>query len=359
LHTAPLTVPDGRPDEIALDEGRRQHRIRIKDSDVSFLCGENDSLLRAALRAGLGHPYECNSGGCGSCLVDLVEGEIVDHWPDAPGISSRSRARGRRLACQSSPVTDCSIAVRLRTGSEPAVIPVRQQVKLIEARSLTRDMTMFVFESELPATFIAGQYALLHLPEVSAPRAYSMSNLPNNEGRWAFIVKKVPNGKGTEALFKMDIGSRLELDGPYGMAYLRHDTGRDIVCVGGGSGLSPLMSILSAAAREPSFASRSISLFYGGRTAADICVDELIRQDSFLPDRVRCVTAISNSDGDDGWAGERGFIHQSLQRWMNQGHDPKNYDFYFCGPPPMTSAVQQLLFDSKVPFNQIYFDRFL
>ncbi|MGQ0701320.1 MAG: 2Fe-2S iron-sulfur cluster-binding protein [Panacagrimonas sp.] len=342
-----------------LDE-LKVHRVTVKGSDISFPCREDDTILRAALRSGLGHPYECNSGGCGSCLFDLVHGEVVDHWPTAPGLSERSRAKGRRLACQSSPRGDCTIAARMRSHCVPPVTPVLRSASLEAVRPLTRDMAQFTFRADGPADFLPGQYVLLHLPGVNGPRAYSMSNLPNAAGHWEFIIKRTRDGQATDALFtRTRLGDPCQLDGPYGMAHLRTDSPRAVVCVGGGSGLSPLMSILSGVVSRPSFAGRSVHLFYGGRTPQDLCVEELIARDPLLADRVMCVTAISEAVDADAWTGERGFIHEVLGRWIDRGHNPIAHDFYFCGPPPMTGEVQRLLLDAKVPLTQLHFDRFL
>ena len=56
----------------------------LKDGGV-FPQQAGDTILRAALRAGKGLTYECNSGGCGGCKFDLIEGAVEELWPEAPG----------------------------------------------------------------------------------------------------------------------------------------------------------------------------------------------------------------------------------------------------------------------------------
>ena len=82
------------------------YSIVIEGKDKSFTCEAGDSMLRAGLRAGLGMPYECNTGGCGTCKFQLLEGETEDLWPDAPGVTARDREKGRKLACQNRPRGD-------------------------------------------------------------------------------------------------------------------------------------------------------------------------------------------------------------------------------------------------------------
>ncbi len=335
-------------------------RIQIEGGD-SFDCQPGETLLRAALREGLGFPYECNSGGCGSCQFTLLEGEVSEQWEAAPGLSPRAKTQGRHLACQSLIEGDCRIKVRCKPEFVPVIPPRLRKAKLVARKALTADMAEYTFECADAADFLPGQYALLRLPGVVGDRAYSMSNLTNADGLWSFIIKRTPQGHGTTVLAEaLDIGDHVELDGPFGMSYLRTSAPRDLVCVGGGSGLSPLKSIISAAVRESALADRHIYFFYGGRTPADICTDALIEDDPLWQGRVTVIPAISAPESDGGWAGERGFIHEVVVRWLATQDSAKAYEYYFCGPPPMTDAVQRLLMlDCRVPAAQLHFDRFL
>ena len=73
-------------------------KIRIKGHEESFHSNGDDSLLRAGLRAGFGLPYECSTGSCGTCKFELLDGEVADLWPDAPGLTERDKRKGRKLA---------------------------------------------------------------------------------------------------------------------------------------------------------------------------------------------------------------------------------------------------------------------
>ena len=223
---------------------------------------------------------------------------------------------------------------------------------------LTADMAEFAFRTEDAADFAAGQFALLSIPGVTGDRAYSMSNLPNDEGLWRFVIKRMKDGRGSAALFdRLVPGDTITLDGPYGLSYLREQSPRHLVGIAGGSGLSPLLSILAAAARVPG-ATRSLNLFYGGRSPADLCVPAMLERDPAMRGRIDCITAISDPGFSD-WTGERGFIHEVVRRRLEQQGDPAANDYYFCGPPAMTDAVQRMLLDLRVPTDQTFYDRFV
>lgn len=341
--------------------GGADHSIRIVGpQERDFACRKGDSLLAGALRAGIGFPYECNSGGCGSCQFELVEGEVSDLWPEAPGISERQRGRGRRLACQSAPLGDCTVKVSLNDDLVPAVRPDRHTLTYAGSRALTADMAEFTFHTDGPADFLPGQFAMLDLPGVEGPRAYSMSNLANNAGEWRFIVKRVPDGAGTAFLFdKLAPGDTVRLDGPFGNAWLRTDAPRDIACVAGGSGLSPVLSILQGIAAAPELEGRRVALFHGIRGPQDDCIEDALAEHPGLRERVELFRAISDEQapGADAWTGDRGFIHEIVRREL--GEAMAAHEFYFCGPPAMTDAVHRmLLLEARVPAGQLHFDRF-
>ncbi len=339
--------------------GAAAYRIRFLEGGPEFACAPGDTMLRAALRSGVSLPYECASGGCGACRVQLKSGEIEDLWPEAPGLPTRSRDRGFRLACQARPQSDCMISVRTPLKAETGQRPGRRRAVLASRENLTHDVAEFTFTSADAAEFLPGQFAMLSLPGVTGDRAYSMSNLPNPDGSWRFAIKRMVNGAGGKALFdSMKIGDEIMLDGPYGMSYLRQGSPRNIVCIAGGSGLSPVLSIMAGAARSED-PEHTITLYFGGRQPGDLCADSLIARDAVMDARVTRHYAISDLEYPEPWDGERGYIHEVARQHIEAKGDPAASDYYFCGPPVMTDAVQRMLLELKVPFGQIFYDRFV
>ena len=185
-----------------------------------------------------------------------------------------------------------------------------------------------------------------------------MSNLANDQGLWRFVIKRMVNGAGGRVLFDaLNPGDAITLDGPYGLSYLRQDSPRDVVCIAGGSGLSPVLSILAAAAHDGR-PDRRLTLYYGGRRPSDLCADALISRDRDLDRHLIRHYAISDDASGEACHGERGFIHDVARRGLETQGDPSANDRYFCGPPVMTDAVQQVLLSLKVPVSQIFYDRF-
>ncbi|HZX28018.1 MAG TPA: 2Fe-2S iron-sulfur cluster-binding protein [Telluria sp.] len=332
------------------------HSVTVGEAPP-FAQDDGDTLLQAALRAGVPFPYECSSGGCGACKFEPVSGEVHNLWPEAPGLTERDRRRGLQLACQCQARSDVQIKVRLAPECAPAVRPARRTARLLEARPVTHDITEFRFATTAPARFQAGQYAQLYLPGVAAPRSYSMSNLPNEEGEWHFMVRRVAGGKASAVLFEfMKPGDEIALDGPYGMAGLRTGPERDIVCVAGGSGLAPMLSIARGAAAAGLLERRTLHFFYGARTPRDVCGEAFLEVLPGFGGSIRYVPVVSQS-GTDAWNGKTGFVHEAVVEEL--GERLASCEFYLAGPPPMTQALQEtLMLAHKVPFERIHFDRF-
>jgi len=318
-----------------------------------FDCAEGDTILRAALRAGIAMPYSCNTGSCGNCRLELIEGEVRHLREDSPAWSERDLKRNRWLGCQATPLGDCQVKFRTMPQYEPPVRPALRDAELTSVTAITRDISEFTFRIDGPPDFRPGQYALISVPGVDGPRAYSMSNLAA-DGEWRFMVKKVPEGAATGWLFDAGPGAQVTMDGPYGTAFLKQDSPRDIVLLAGGSGLSPMVSIAKSAAAAGMLANRKLHVFYGARDIPDLCDAPTLGPDAAA--HARFVPALSDPGADSGWDGATGFLHDVVAADM--GEALKDCEIYFAGPAVMSEAVQKMAYEIGVPSDQLHFDEF-
>ncbi len=335
-----------------------QVHIETRKDELTYECEDGDTILRSALRNGIGFPYACNVGSCGNCKFTLLEGEVKHLREDPPALGKRDLERGRYLGCQAVPQGDCRIKMRPNDDYEPKHRPVQTAATLRSRHSLTHDIEEFEFDVEKPNGFIPGQYALLHLPGVEGGRAYSMCNLPGDGSTWSFQIKKVPGGEATTKLFDgVQTGDTINIDGPYGTAFIQEDSPRDIVCIAGGSGLSPMISIARAAAAHPELKNRRLDFIFGGRTSKDICGEDILKELEGFGDTIHFHAAISNPDDDDGsWTGPTGFVHDLAKDVL--GDELKNREIYFAGPPAMAQAMQEMLFMMEVDLEHVHYDEF-
>lgn len=333
--------------------------IEARGEEHTFNCNPGDTISRAALRAQLGFPYACNVGSCGNCRFELLAGEVIHARENPPAWNERDLKRNRYLGCQAQPQGDCRIKLRLDQSYLTNTAPKALSGTLTEVVELTHDILEFRYQLNEPHAFLPGQYALISVPGVTGGRAYSMCNLAGDGAQWHFQIKKVPNGAATSVLFEQqDIGMKVELDGPYGTAYVRPESTRDILCLAGGSGLSPMISIARAKAQDPQLQSRKLTFVFGGRTGRDICGEDILKELPGYGSHIDFHAAISNPDEDDGsWQGPVGYIHQLAQTVLGDAEIAQR-EIYFAGPPAMAQAIRQLLLELKVPSEQVHFDEF-
>ncbi|MBT00446.1 MAG: oxidoreductase [Oceanospirillaceae bacterium] len=322
--------------------------IQSDDQLFKFQSASDDTILSAALRAELAFPYECNSGGCGACKIELLEGEVNNLWPEAPGLSDRERRKGRLLACQCRAQSDLKIKVVNRAEGRALYPPSRFLAHVVSKRFLSEEMFELQLEAEREVIFSPGQYFMVELPELGA-RAYSAAN-PVDGNKLTLVIKAVPGGKVSCALAH-DRVETLQLDGPYGLSVLTTADEQQSVFIAGGSGIAPMLSMANTLISEGY--EHPIKVFYGSRLKAELEMAESL----FLSaDNLKLINVLSNLDHNTRWQGKTGYLHDVIPIYLECF---QNTEFYLCGPPPMISAVQKLLMiENGVPFESIHFDRF-
>lgn len=333
-------------------------QVQLADSDVLFECSADDTVLRAALRQGLAFPYECNVGSCGNCKFEVQDGTTDSNWPQAPGLSEKDKLKKRQLGCQCKPTSNLTIKFRAHDKYRPVHQPLRLSGTIMGQHQLTHDLSEFHIQLAQPMTFSSGQYALFQLPGVAGVRAYSMSNSGGSTTALEIQVRRTPEGIGSKTLFELAPGSAVEIDGPYGMAYLREDSSRDILCLAGGSGLAPMLSVARGAMRSPSLQNTRVHFLYGGRTTADICGHHLLEQTQNWSNRGNYQAVVSANGSEqalpEGYLA--GFLHDAAERLF--GDALPTMEIYFAGPAVMAQAILKLLVERKVNMDHVHFDQF-
>jgi propane monooxygenase reductase subunit len=237
-------------------------------------------------------------------------------------------------------------------------LPIVDAVAEVVANDpVTRDMRHLVLKLIEPTQvkFFPGQYVDLLVPGTEEHRSFSMANTSSREsGLLEFVIKIYPDGLFSRYLAdELKVGERLPLSGPFGVFTLRESHDSELVFVGGGAGMAPILSLLRSMSERG--ISRKATYYYGARTRSDLCFeDELRALEQSLPG-FRYVPALSEPTPACDWDGETGLITDVVKRLQS---DLKGQDAYVCGPPPMVEAAMQLLTTLGVDETRIYFDKF-
>jgi NAD(P)H-flavin reductase/ferredoxin len=325
----------------------------VIDRDGAFTCLHDETVLKAALRAGYSAPYECASGTCGSCKARLIGGSVRQRWPGATGLSDRDRARGDRiLCCQAIPTSDCIIQLRVeRDNGEPP--PRRILGELCELETIGRKVRRIRVHCDADVDFLAGQFMLFEFPARVGFRAYSMANEPCGSPELEFIIRAKPEGAASKHVFnEVRLGNVIALEGPYGRGYLRSESARPIIAVAGGSGLGPMLSVARAALRR---GKRSVHLFFGVEDEAEIFarqeLSELVAEHSTF----RLTIAVRQAEHSTT-AHSVGAVGDVM---LTQRPDVAECDLYMAGPPAMIDDLLiKAVREGKVQATRVFFDRF-
>ena len=339
-----------------------EYKARIAPANVNLTVGAKETLLQAALTQGVAFPNSCRAGGCGSCKCRLVKGKVKELTDKSYILSAEELRDNYILACQSIPQSDLEIDVQL-TAPE-ALAPVQKTGGRIERMTpLTHDIVQLVVTLDHAMTFTPGQYAQLSAATGNAaglPRSYSFANVPAGNGAsltLEFFIRRVAGGRFTEWLFRdAKVGDGLDLEGPYG-DFILHESDAPMLCIAGGSGLAPVLSILQGALqtlKRP----RDVTLIFGARTQDDLYMldaIEALRQE--WPVRFEFVPVLANEPGDTDWAGRRGLLPDHLATVL--GDAISRHHAYLCGPPGMIDSCVERLNAAGMLNSAIHFDKFL
>jgi len=205
-------------------------------------------------------------------------------------------------------------------------------------------------ENYLPP-FLAGQFIALYLEVggIRTSRPYSISSQPNQTGFYDITVRRVENGLVSNYLLEeVKRGDSLISSGPAGNFYfnpLIHK--QTIVCVAGGSGITPFMSMI----REivDCGLERTVYLFYGNRTTEDVIFGPELERLSDRFDNIHYTPVIEAPHSD--YDGACGFITQDLLRDVLEDIEDKS--FFICGPQGLYDFCLPQLEEMGVPRRKI------
>ena len=329
-------------------------KVSILHRDIIYDALPGKTLLQSALAAGVAFPHDCKVGTCGTCKYKLINGKVKEIRPSAVVLDEIELREGYRLGCQALPRTD--LEIELDHLGETALFELSTFSAEITSMSLiSHDIINLRLKLDRPMEYIAGQYVELQHPDISGKRSYSISSAPKGSPskNLNFHVRHVPGGAFTDWLFREDrVGEHLTADGPTGFFYLR-ESDAPIICIAGGSGLAPILSLLEQMVYEK--IDRRVILLYGGREQRDIyALNEIDTLSLNLLGKLTFIPILSEEPVDSSWDGERGFVTEALKKIENLG----NFHAYLCGPPPMIDVAENQLISAGVSTDNIHADRF-
>jgi len=311
------------------------HQVRIRQGGRTIAVESGQTVLDAALAAGIDYPFGCQSGNCGACKSRLLVGEVLLAPYSEFALTDDERAQGLILACRAEPQMDCQVAwLELE---ETVQHPLRQlECRVAELRQATHDIRIVRLSVEAggPFTFSAGQYAAVAFDGHPA-RDFSMANRPD-EPLLEFHVRAMDGGSVSHFVNKeLKVGDRVRVEGPMGLAWLREAHAGPILAAAGGSGLAPIKSIVERALEKGM--AQPIALYFGVRDERDLYYDDHFVALEMKHPNFRFIPVLSEARGPTEL--RTGNLSDVIAR------DLSNLDGWTCylaGPPVMVETVSDV-----------------
>ncbi len=337
-----------------------KHVVRFEPVGIEIEVGEDQTILRAAAEQGIMLMHGCKEGQCSSCKSFVLDGEDIELDKYSTfALPDYEKEEGYTLLCRAHPYEDVTIELlnfdedMIRSG-----LPIVEAVaEVVSNEPVTHDMRHLVLRLIEPRElkFFPGQYVDITVPGTAQSRSFSMANTSSrDDGRLEFVIKVYPDGLFSHFLAtRVAVGDRLELSGPFGVFTLREGQDVDLIFLGGGAGMAPILSLLRSMAERG--IARKATYYYGARRRRDLCFEKELRalEESLLS--FSYVPALSEPAAGDDWEGEVGLITDVVRRLAG---GLKGAHAYVCGPPPMVEAALPMLMTAGVEEKRIYYDKF-
>jgi CDP-4-dehydro-6-deoxyglucose reductase, E3 len=332
-------------------------QITVQPSGRTFTANPDEAILAAGIRQGIGLPYGCKDGACGSCKCKKVSGTVVHGPHQSKALSDDEEAAGLVLTCCAVPTSD--VVLESKQVTEAGAFPVKKMpVRVSSLERVSPDV--IVLKLQLPASdtfqYHAGQYVEFLLRDGDR-RSYSMATAPHRQAEGPSMelhIRHMPGGKFTDQVFgTMKEKDILRIEGPYGSFYLREDSPKPIVLLASGTGFAPIKALIEHLQFKGS--QRPVTLYWGGRRPADLYQHDWVLAQCVQMPHLRYVPVVSDALPEDRWSGRTGFVHRAV---LEDLPDLSGHQVYACGAPVVIESAQRDYTAAGLPPEEFFADAF-
>jgi CDP-4-dehydro-6-deoxyglucose reductase len=329
--------------------------VLVQPSGRTFDVGLGEPVLTAGIRQGIGLPYGCKDGACGSCKCKLVSGSVIHGAHQGKALSVEEEASGLVLTCCATPQSD--LVLESRQVTEIGAMPIKKMPMRVTSM-VKKSPDVMALQLQLPANdtfgYRAGQYIEFILRDGSR-RSYSMANAPHLGPNIELHIRHMPGGKFTDHVFgSMKEKEILRAEGPYGSFFLREDSLKPNIFLASGTGFAPIKALIEHMQHKGN--QRAITLYWGVRRPEDLYMDDWVQEQLKRLPNLRYVPVVSDATAEDAWTGRTGFVHSAV---LQDFSDLSGHQVYACGAPiVIESARADFSSLAKLPAEEFFADSF-
>ena len=333
------------------------YELTIEPLGQTIEVEDGQTILDAALRAGIYLPHACCHGLCATCKVQVTDGEVDHGEASTFALMDFEREEGKCLACCARLESDVVIEAEIEDDPDSLNLPVEDYAgEVVRIEALTPTIRGIWIKLDRPLQFQAGQYINLEVEAFPGQsRAFSLANAPDGGDVVELNVRIVPGGQVTAWLHQqLQVGDRLKLSGPYGRFFVKKSANVPLIFMAGGSGLSSPKSMIEELLGEG--CTLPMTLVYGQRNRAELYYDGEFRALAEKYPNFSYVPALSDEPAGSDWDGARGFVHEAAKAHF--ANDFRGHKAYLCGPPAMIEACVTTLMQGRLFERDIYMEKF-
>jgi CDP-4-dehydro-6-deoxyglucose reductase len=323
--------------------------VQVKPSGREFFVDGGDSLLEAALRAGLSLDYGCSIGSCGKCKARVLSGEVQKMRHSDYALTAAEKNAGVVLMCCNTAVVDLVIDAREAHGA--ADMPLQKIEARVKSVSPIAD-DMRLLHVQTPRThrlrFLAGQSVSLELPG-GLTASCAVASCPCDDRNLQFHIRRSAGNAFAERVFDGLKGvDTVRVEGPRGAFVLNEESHRPLIFIACETGFAPIKSLIEHAMALD--AAETLHLYWIASGKGHY-LDNLCRSWSDALDNFR-YAPLKADDALPDEAVMQGALRQVLQDHPRLG----DYDAYVAGPEPLANAAEYLLLECGLPRQQLFVD---
>ena len=219
--------------------------VSVMPSGHEFSIEGTDTILEAALRAGIPLNYGCSSGNCGDCLARLVSGEVSKIHPHDFLIKEADKAKGALLMCAYTAVGDIVIEASIAGADDIPQQTIATRVKAIEPINEHILALHLMTPRSQRLHFLAGQSVKLEV--AGAIGDYYIASCPCDDRHIELHVRRDQQAFGERAFTGLHKEDPVMLTGPNGGFVIKLDSRRTIIFVAWDDGFAPIKSLIQHA----------------------------------------------------------------------------------------------------------------
>lgn len=330
-------------------------QVKLLPSGAEFFVEGGDTILEAALRAGIPLAYGCSSGNCGTCKARVVSGEVKQARPHEYRLSPAQLAQGEALMCSYTAVTD--LVIEADVAQHPGDIP--EQSIGAEIRSVEFPTSeVAIVHVQTPRSgrlrFMAGQRARLSFGQTLSSEL-PVASCPCEDRHLEFHVRCMPGNPFADHVFEqMRPGESVLVEGPFGEFVLDPDSTRPMLLIAFSTGFAPIKSLMEHAMALDNAA--SIHLVWVAAREGALYLPNLARAWADALDNFEYIPLIAGSDLDATASRQEDSVKKILGGVVAGFGNLAGMDAYIAGPSLAVGAARKLLLERGMPDAHIVAD---